>query len=295
MRPALSLTFAVVFGLLLAGCNGPGHAPTVPQETSAQPTPMPAPEYTATIVVTKETPNGEPVRAQVQGTPLKADGKLGDVQQRGTDVQGAALFRFSEPTTLLVRVLGPDGWTSEGARVHIGAAVAAEGLTVSDRDVFIPLYRSTLTFLGEHAWSTQVAQPGAEGVAPAVAVEPLLFPEGLQVAYLSRLSGARVVASWTDTQDGRALNASVGLAWGDAVWVEGPAAPLTQTGPRQAIWDGALPSDGKPSDLAAASLQTAVLTRTAIVGDVLFSLETTLQFGGRVPAELPADNCHTLC
>lgn len=285
------LVLAVV---AFAGCNGPDRAPVVQPAETATPT-VPATEYTATIVVTKETASGEPVRTQVQGVPLLADGTLGKLEVKGTDAQGAARFRFDGPTTLLVRAVGPDGWTDEGAKVHIDAAVAAEGVTVSDRDVFLPLYRTELTFLGQQALSTAIAQPRADGgVDPAASFQSLAFPDGLQEAYLARLSSARVQASWVDDEDGRAINASVGLAWSDTVWVEGPGAPATQVGTRSASWDGDLPTAGRPSDLATASLQTVLLTRTAVLGDILADVEATLGFGGRVPAGMPADDCHLL-
>lgn len=297
MRHA-SLCALLFAALAFAGCNGPTRDTPAPEAVETPtPTPtVPATEYTATIVVTRETASGEPVRTQVVGFPLLADGTLAPAVARATDAQGAARFRFDGPTTLLVRAVGPDGWTDEGARVHIDVAVAAEGVTVSDRDVFLPLFRSELAFSGQQAMSNAVAQPRADGgVEPAVALRPLAFPEGLQEAYLSRLSSARVVASWMDDADGRAVNASVGLAWGDALWLEGPGAPVTQVGTRSASWEGDLPAAGRPADLAGATLQTAFVTRTAVVGDVLVDVEATLGFGGRVPAGLPADDCHLLC
>jgi hypothetical protein len=294
MRPLLPL---VVFAALaFAGCGAPSHPAPMP-EASETPTPtVPPTQYSATIVVTREIPSGEPVRTQVTGIPLLADGSLGIPLARGTDAQGAARFLFDRPTTLLVRATGPEGWTTEGARVHIDAAVAAEGLTVSDRDVFLPLYRSELAFAAEQTLSTAVAQPRPDGgVEPTLAFHALAFPEGLQAAYLARLSSANVQATWVDDADGRALNASVGLAWGDAVWVEGAGAPLTQVGPRSASWEGALPGAGRPSDLSGATLQTVLLTRTAVVGEVLVDVQATLGFGGRLPAGLPVDDCHLLC
>lgn len=293
------MRFALLALLLLAvvacaGCDGPSRPDQVPQAETPTPT-VPAIEYTATIVVTQETESGAPMGAEVQGIPLLADGTFGIKQSKRTDAQGAARFRFDRPTTLFVRAVGPEGWTTEGARVHIDAAVAAEGVTVSDRDVFLPLFRSSLVFTGQQALSTAVAQPRADGgMDPAMAFQSLAFPEGLQSPYLARLASANVVASWMDDLDGRAVNASVGLAWGDAVWVEGDGAPVTQVGTRFASWDGLLPATGRPADLASATLQTALLTRTAVVGDVLVDLETTLHFGGWVPPGMPPDNCHLL-
>ena len=293
------MRFAVLPVLLLvavafAGCGGPSKPEPVPQVEAPTPT-VPATEYTATIVVTQETASGAPMLVEVQGIPVLADGTFGIKQSKRTDPEGAARFRFDGPTTLFVRAVGPEGWTTEGARVHIDVAVAAQGVTVSDRDVFLPLFRSDLAFAGQEALSTAIAQPQADAsVHPAATFQPLVFPDGLQGAYLARLSSANVVASWMDDKDGRAVNASVGLAWGDSVWVEGAGAPVTQVGTRWASWDGVLPAAGRPADLAAATLQTALLTRTAVVGDVLVGLDTTLHFGGRVPAGMPADDCHLL-
>lgn len=278
--------------LLLAGCSGDGPKEAVPILPDP---PVPDPVYSVAIVVLQETSSGVPLPAQVQAVPVNADGSLAPMQVVHTDTEGAARFTFRTPTTLLVRAVGPDGWTQEGARVEVGPTVASPGLTVSDRDVFLPLYRSSLDLTATHAWSTATAAVGPAGdLDPAKAFVPLALPDGLQEAYLARLADGRVAARWTDGAQGTAATLSVGLAWDGAVWVEGNASSPTATGAREAAWDGDLPAD-RPTDLAAAHLQAALLTRSAIVGDVLFDVRVTLRFGGAVPAGMPADDCHLLC
>ena len=278
-----SLTLLMV---LAAGCGGPSGAP---DPTPPSPVQQEAKKYEATVVVTQETPSGKPLQATVMAVPLREDGTLGAMETRGTDTQGAVRFTFSEPTTLLVRAHAPKGWTTEGARIHIDDNVAAAGLTVSDRDVFLPLYRDSLAFAVQHSWSTVVADQGMA----AMTVAPLDFPEGLQQAYLSRLSDAKVAVTWTDSPQGRAATIAAGLAWDGAAWVEGEQTSAVGAGQRTATWDGDLPAE-RPADLDTVHLQAAILTRSAVVGDVLFGVETTLTFGGKVPSEMPADPCALL-
>lgn len=281
------LLAVALVALTLAGCSAPKHA--TPVEPS--PTVVAAPRYEATIVVTQETPGGKPLQAIVQGYPLLASGGIGNGLAQGTDTQGAARFSFREPTTLLVRVVGPKGWTMEGATVHIGTAVAAEGVLVSDHDVFVPLFRDRLDVATQHAWSTAIAQPSGDGSRePARTYAGLALPEGLELVYLQRLSGAALQASWMDDADGHAATLAVGLAWDGRPWVDGAESAPTEVGPHRAVWDGDLPAD-RPADLADAHLQAMLSTTTAIVGDVLVDIEGTLSFGGIAPAGLPPATC----
>lgn len=278
--------------LLLAGCSAPPELPPQPAWTP----PPPAPTYDVRFIVTQERADGAPLAAQVQLVPVLEAGGFGPLQVQRTDAAGATTFRFGWPTTVLVRVIAGDEWTQEGGRVFVDQAVAAQDLLVSDRDVFVPLLRSSLGFAMQQAWDTATAQIAPDGtVTPAGTTIPLEFPEGLQAAYLSRLQAAHVRATWTDSTTDRAPSVATGLAWSGAVWSEGEPAPVTQLGQREAVWDQDLPGDGWPMDLGTAQLQVALLTRSAIVGNVLFSIEATLQFGGRVPSDMPADDCHLLC
>lgn len=284
----------LLVALLLAGCNDP--ASPAPDALTPSVTATPAPLYEARVVITQETPSGAPLQAELQAVPVLEGGGLGPLQVRKTDPQGAVSFSFRQPTTLLVRATAGGGWTVEGARIHIGTAVAAEGLTVSDHDVFLPLYRDTLQVTLSHSWSTATGEVGPDGqVAPAVTMQGVTFPEGLQAAYVARLADASVRATWTDSAQGRVATLATGLAWDGRLWVQGADSEAAGAGPREAVWDGDLPADGWPAGPGAASLQVALLTRTAVVGEVLFGIEATLRFGGFVPAEIPADDCHLLC
>lgn len=286
------LGFLALAGFLLAGCSSPDDVVAQPSWTP----PPPPPTYDVRFVVSQETADGQPLSAEVQLVPVLEAGGFGPLQVQRTDSEGQTTFRFGWPTTVLVRVVAGDDWTQEGGRIYVDKAIAAEGLTVSDRDVFIPLLRSSLTFTAQQSWDMAMADVAPDGtVEPAVTTAPLVFPEGLQEAYLGRLQDAQIVVRWTDSATDRAPSISTGLAWSGSVWTEGEAAPLTQVGPRQATWDGDLPRDGRPGDLAAARLDVALLTRSAIVGEVVFDVETILQFGGRVPADMPVENCHLLC
>jgi hypothetical protein len=285
----MRLLLCAAFVLLLAGCDAPPH------EASPEPTPSftaaPAPTYEATIVVTEETPSGKPMQAVVQAFPRLASGGIGNGLAQGTDTQGAARFSFHEPTTLLVRVLGPKGWTQEGATVHIGSAVAAEGVTVSDHDVFIPLFHERLALEVSHTWSTATAQANPDGSrTPARTVVPLALPTGLELAYLQRLSDAAVQATWMDGTQGHAATLAAGFAWDGAPWVVGEETSPFELGSRSATWDGDIPAD-RPVDLGNAHLQAMLATSTAVVGDILVDLDVGLAFGGLVPAGLPPASC----
>lgn len=289
----MRLHIALLLVLLLAGCSSPRQvADPIPSVAPA----APAPAYALNVVVSQETADGPRLPAEVQVVPVLGGG-LGPMQVQGTDGNGVARFRFREPTEVLVRAVGPVGWTKEGARVQVGETLTAEGALASDRDLFLPLLRESLTVAVRHSWSTAAAEPRPDGsVTPAATFMPLALAEGLQAAYLSRLADALVTASWMDGADGRAGSLATGLAWDGEPWVVGAeASPLgAGAGTRTATWDGDLPAD-RPADLAGARLQAVLQTGTAVVGTVTIDVEATLWFGGRAPAEMPADDCHLLC
>lgn len=287
----MRLVLACVILLFVAGCTDP--APSNPLPHEGEPAPV-QPSYDAVVVVTQETPDGPGLKAQVIGVPLLPDGTLGAALIRNTDADGKVRFSFPTATTLLVRATGAQGWTQEGARIHIASqAVAAEGLTATLGHVYLPLYRSTLQSTLTHAWTNALASPGmVPDVEPATTFAPIALPDGLADAYLARLTGGAVAAHWTDSLDGRVATVAAGLAWDGAVWVQGEPSPATGTGERSAQWAGALAPSDVPQD--ADDLQAALLTHTAVVGTVSFSITTTLTFGGRTPPELGDDPCHLL-
>ena len=284
MRKAL----AVALLALLAGCSGPDPAPSLDPVLTAAPTP--APQHTLNVVVTRETADGEPMEARVDLLPV-VDGVVAGPMVPKTTVGGVASFSFREPTTVLVRAVGPSGWTTEGARITVGDTVAAEGALASDRDVFLPLFRERLDLAVQQPWSTAIATPGPGG-RPAATFAPLDLPEETKAAYLARLVAATVTVTWSDGPDGGAGSLATGLAWDGAAWVVGPESPPGGLlGPRSAAWDGELPAE-RPADLSTARLQAVLQTGTAVVGDVLFDVQATLVFGDHVPPEIPDVDCH---
>ena len=283
-----ALAVLSIVAVLMAGCGGPDPAP-VPQPVRSL-TAAPAPEYTLNVVVTRETADGEPLSARVDVLPVLPGPAFGPMQAK-TTVGGVASYSFREPTKVLVRAVGPDGWTTEGGRVEVGQQVTAEGVLASDRDVFLPLFRERIDLAAQHTWSTAIATPGPDGEA-ALAFAPLALPEEVRAAYLARLVDATVTVSWSDGPDGRVGTLATGLAWDGTPWVTGPESPPTDAlGQRRAVWDGELPAE-RPADLASARLQALLQTGTAVVGDVLFDVQATLVFGDHVPPELPEDDCH---
>lgn len=289
MQPRLALSLVLLVALL-AGCNDP--AP-VPEPTPAAPPPA-LPHYAFQVVVTEERPDGPRLPAEVHATRLD-QGRLAAPILRSTDGSGVARFVLFEPGTYLVRVLGPTGWTQEGARILLDETglqlEGTEGLVVSDGDLFVPLYRSSLDFVGQQTWSTTLASVGSDGsVAPAFMGLPLPLPEGLEAAYRSRLTQGQVTVRWSDSVDGLAPSLAAGLVVGDALVAEGEPVPASFVpGEREAAWAG---DDLEAVRASAEPVLAAAVTRSAVLGMVLLDFQATLEFGGQVPPELPPLNCH---
>lgn len=281
--------------VLMAGCAAPDAVPPEPE-----PSPAPAvsaPTYTLAIRVSEERPTGPAVGgAHVHVGLLDGEGSLqGSPALHVADADGWVRLTWRQPVHVVVQAVAPDktAWTVEGAAVAVQDAVRAEGLVVSERDLFLPLYRSTLRFEAQQTWSTVTATPGDAGHLDAVhGTVPLAFPDGLQAAYLQRLKAARVVVSWEETPTARA-DLAAGLGWNGNVWVEGePSGQGLVPGPRSAEFAGELPREGRPADLAAALLQATASTRTAVVGDLLVAYDVELVFGDVRPMQLPDPRCH---
>jgi hypothetical protein len=252
------------------------------------------------VRVSQQTADGPALPgAEVDVATLASDGSvLGQPVVRFTDAAGFVHLSYREPVALALQAVAKQkaDWTREGTRVQVGTAIIPErALLVSDRDLFLPLYRSHLDFAANTTWSTVVAQPDAGGmIDPAHTEADLGFPDGLQVAYLSRLVAARVELHWDDTATAHA-NLAAGLSWSGNLWVQGDeASPGLVPGARSALYQGDLPVAGRPVDLAATRLQAAALTHSAVVGDMPLGFTATLLFGGQSPAELPAPCSHAL-
>lgn len=293
LAPSVAALFAAA---LLAGCQSPfGAGPQATSPAESTPTEAVPPAfvaYTFRVVVTEERPDGPRLPAEVHASRLDDAGKLGGAIIRPTDGHGVASFTVFDPGTYLVRVLGPVGWTQEGARVEVTPdGVTAAGLVASDGDVFIPLYQADLLYQASLSWTTTVVPPQAGGApGTAMATVPLAFPDGLAAAYMARLRTGEVFVRWTDSVEGVAPDLSAGLARDGVLWVEGDPAPTSATpGEREAAWSGELPSDGRDGE---PRLGAAAVTRTAVVGTVLVHFDATLLFGGQVPPELPPIDCH---
>lgn len=294
--PLAPLVAAVLTAVLLAGCQSPfGGGPQATPPAESTPTTAAPPAfvaYTFRVVVTEERPDGPRLPAEVHASRLDGAGNLGGALIRATDGNGVASFTVIDPGTYLVRVLGPVGWTQEGARVAVTPeGITAAGLVASDGDVFVPLYQAELLYQATQSWTTTVVPPQAGGEpGTALATVPLDFPDGLEGAYFARLRAGEVTVRWTDSVDGVAPDLSAGIVRDGTLWVEGEPAPTSATsGEREAAWSGELPSDGRDGE---ARVEAAAVTRTAIVGTVLLHFDATLRFGGQVPAELPPLECH---
>lgn len=297
----MRIVLAVIV-LCLAGCGSPPEptpvavgAPTAPADT----------DYRLTVRVSQETADG-PVMpgVEVQAFILAERGQPALAVPRAvpasTDGQGLARFLFEEPSLVAVRATAP-GWTSEGQVLRVEEAVAMHGPVVafggplvSERDFFLPLFRATLDLAAATALMTSVVQPAPDGgLDPPVATADLVFPDGLGAAYLARLSAADVHVTWEDTVSSRA-HVSAALAWDGAVWVRGEApAPGLAPGPREAAYSGALPAEGRPASLAAATLQAAAVLESVSVGEVPLAFAVRLAFTGSQPPGLPAA-CHAM-
>jgi hypothetical protein len=267
MRAALAVAL-----LLLAGCAG-HPAPVVSPATEA---PAPSPGYTLTVRVSEEAPDGPPLAGvEVVAYPLDAAGQPGLGVGRATASDGAVRFAFPEPTRLALRASAP-GWTREGGVVSVGSMVTSEGLLVSDRDAFLPLYRSSLRLTAASALMTATTLDASPALAD------LALPNA---GYLARLSGADVAVRWDETPTQRA-DLAAGLAWDGQVVAHGdPSGLAAAPGGREATWSG----DASP---AGTRLSAAAVLNSAAVGDVPLSFEVTLRFSGREPAGLPRP-CHS--
>jgi hypothetical protein len=278
MRAALlALTF-----LLLAGCGAP---PPVPAPT---PSAVAAPHYDLTVRVSQERPDGPAMPGVgLQSFLLDDNGGMTPGPPGSTDARGAVHWSFPAPVRLALRA-DASGWTREGGVVDVGPQVRSSDLLVSDRDVFVSLYHLQLHLTAAGDLMTQTVQPAADGSlqAPPPATADLALPDGLQAAYLSRLTAADIWVRWDDTATDRA-DVAAGLAWDGATWVAGPAAgPGLLPGPREAAFTGAVPED-RPTDLAGAHLQAAAVLHSAVVGHVPLAFEVTLHMAGHEPPGLP--------
>ncbi|MFA5943911.1 MAG: hypothetical protein WC876_05540 [Candidatus Thermoplasmatota archaeon] len=277
--------------LLLAGCGSP-----------AQPEPIPAPslapiadqDYDLTVRISQETADGPAMPGvEVQAFILGPDGKPGPPMPRSTDTQGFARFSFEEPTRIAIRATAP-GWTREGVVLLVGAIITAEdaATVLSERDLFLPLYRTELRLAATASFMTSIVEPSSDGRLEApVATADLNLPDGLAAAYLARLVSADVRVEWEDTASSRA-DLAAALAWDGVVWVRGDASgPGLLPGPRQASFSGDLPVEGRPADLSSTTLQAAAILGSAALGDIPLSFEVRLRMVGHEPSGLPAP-CH---
>jgi hypothetical protein len=264
----LALAFVLLF---LAGCTHP--TPSAAPASSTPPVPPPA--FLMALRVSEETPDGPPLAGvEVVAYPLDASGQATVGVARATDADGVVRYSFREPTRLAVRAAAP-GWTREGAIVEVGPAVGASGALASDRDVFLPLYRTSLRLSASSSLTTSTALDAR----PALADLPL--PAG----YLARLSGAEVTVRWDESPTQRA-DLAAGLAWDGEVRAQGEPSGLTApTGTRQATWSGAARPEGE-------RLSAAAILHSAAVGDMPLAFEATLRFTGQEPAGLPK-TCHS--
>lgn len=282
MRTAVALAL-----LLLAGCAGPAEPPApVPAET---PEPSRPQEYALTLRVSEETPDGPPLAGvEVEAYPLDRAGQPlpGAAVGRTSGADGTVRFAFREPARLAVRASAA-GWTREGAIVEVGPEVTSSGVLVSDRDAFLPLYRSSLVLAASSSLMTSTVEPDPDGPlrSPATLAD-LALPDAARAGYLARLSGADVAVRWDETPTQRA-DLAAGLAWDGEVWFQGePSGFSPVPGTREATWSGELGAQGE-------RLSAAAILHTAAVGDVPLAFEATLRFSGFEPAGLPAP-CHSM-
>ena len=292
-----------LLALVLAGCGSPGAGPAEPSPALRGPTAPADEDHDLVVRITQETPDGPPVAGiEVQAFVLDASGAPGPAIPRSTDPQGYARFTFEDPVRIAVRATAP-GWTREGVVLQVGPQVlfdqvpTAAGLhtaALSERDLFLPLFRADLRMSAAGSLMTATLEPGSDGsVRSPVATADLALPDGLAAAYLARITAADVRLRWEDTASSRAHLAAA-LAWDGAVWVRGEASsPGLLPGPREASLSGALPAEGRPADLDVARLQAAAVLESAVVGDVPLAFDVRLQLAGLEPPGLPAA-CHSM-
>jgi hypothetical protein len=301
MRSLRSLAVLPLLAVVLSGCGSPDQAPDPSQAPS--PPAVADRDHHLTVRVTQETPDGSPMPGiEVQAFVLDASGTAGPAIPRSTDRQGFARFTFEDPVQIAVRATAP-GWTREGVVLQVGEQVlfdevpAAAGLhtaVLSERDLFLPLFRADLRLSAATALVTDTVEPTVDGsLRSPVTTADLVLPDGLAAAYLARITAADVRLQWEDTASSRA-HLSAALAWDGAVWVRGEApSPGLLPGPREASFSGTLPEEGRPDDLAVATLQAAAILESAAVGDVPVAFDVHLRLTGREPPGLP-EACHAM-
>jgi hypothetical protein len=289
-------SLAIALVLLLAGCAAPASPAPDP---AARPTTAPsAPTFDLGIHVAEERPDGNPVAGAVVQLALvdERDAVIGTPWTRSTDASGWLRLSWPQPVRVAIQVSAPDkaSWTIEGARLNVGEQITPQWpVVLSDRDVFLPLYRTQLNFELGHAWSTTTVQPTPSGEIGKVHTQANLeFPQASETGYLQRLDKAFVRLSWEETVTDKAELAT-GLAWNGKLWVQGDSAgPGVLPGARQATYEGPLPAQNRPEDLTSATLQVAAITSSAVVGDLPLKFNVQLQFSDRRPSELPDPRCH---
>jgi hypothetical protein len=299
----LPLLVLPLLALSLAGCGSPEPAPPATEPQQIAPAAPVARGHALTVRVGQERADGPAMAGvEVQAFVLDAAGAPGLALPRSTDSQGAARFTFEEPVRVAIRATEP-GWTREGVVLNVGEQVAfdqvpsspgAHTASLSERDLFLPLFRADLRLAAAASLMTATVQPGADGALRSpVATADLVLPEGLAAAYLARIASADVQVRWEDTASSRA-HLSAALAWDGDVWVRGEApAPGLAPGQREASFTGDLPAEGRPHDLGVARLQAAAVLESAAVGDVPLAFAVQLRLTGREPPGLPSP-CHAM-
>ncbi|HUR25922.1 MAG TPA: hypothetical protein VM327_07925 [Candidatus Thermoplasmatota archaeon] len=263
-------------------------------------TPPPVQSYLA-VRVSQETADGPALPgAGVQAFVLDASGAVITSIPASTDTRGFARFRFAEPVRAAIRATAP-GWTREGVVVQVGDLVAFDQVpsapgfhtaSLSERDLFLPLFHSGLALSAAATLTTRTVQPAPDGsLHPPVTTAGLALPADLAEAYLARMVAADVRVHWEDTVSSRA-HVAAALAWDGDVWVRGESpGPGLAPGPREASFSGPVPVE-RPADLSEAHLQAAAILESAAVGEVPLTFEVTLRLAGLEPAGLPAP-CHS--
>jgi hypothetical protein len=293
--------------LVLAGCAVPSATDgSGPGSSAATPSALPDATvhvYVLRLRVTQETVTGPAMPgAEVYVVPEAST--TGDPAKlpfpQLANAAGEIEVRFPDPTTVLVQaVASGKGWTREGMRIQLGDAVVVDGVTLPSPApgevpvVVLPLLRSEVPFTLQATWSTTIATPAAgETTGTAFVLTDLGLPkdDAIRTLYLQRLRSARLDVSWTNDA-GHLADVVPGLSWdGATVWVEGADDSVDLTpGTHAATFDAALPED-RPAT-AVLTLQGAIITHRAVVGDVAFNMEGLLRFGGHAPAGLPPPPC----
>lgn len=298
------------FGLLLlvllaSGCASPSSSGPAGGPGGAGATTSPdavVHVYSVRIRVTQETPSGVPMAGADLYVIPKADAtqdasKLPFPQI--TNAAGEVELKFPEPTTILVQAMANGkGWTREGLQIEVGEQALVDG--VAQRDavgrplVILPLLHAESKVNLTGTWTTTLVPPhpdGTPGTAFTTVEIPLPADADVRELYLRRLKSADLELAWDNTATGTA-DLRLGLAWDDkAVWTEGAAegAPQLSPGAHVATLTGALP-DERPTG-AGLVLRAAIITHTAVAGDLPFGVSGVLRFDGHVPAGIPTPSC----